>query len=175
MSHISSTISASSVERRLQNFAASETPSMRPLSEISNTTSAATRRVTSMNTAHLLVLAAVMPAWMAGWWASDNKGTYMEEVWTNPSNGLMLGMHRDVFPNGKVSFEFLRIESKDGSLVYEAMPGGRLATAFPIKRATESRRLRESVARLPAANHLLARRQEALRARGGSDAGEGSL
>jgi uncharacterized protein DUF6265 len=90
-------------------------------------------------TAHLLPLLAVLPTWMSGWWGGDVGGVRMEEVWTKPANGLMVGMHRDVLPGGKVSFEFLRIESKDGSLVYKAMPGGRPATDFPLKTATPSR------------------------------------
>ncbi len=46
---------------------------------------------------------------------------------------MMVGMHRDVSAKGKTSFEFLRIELREGKPVYLAMPGGGPATPFPIK------------------------------------------
>lgn len=92
-----------------------------------------------MKTAQMLPLLAVLPTWISGWWAGDIDGVKMEEVWTAPANGLMVGMHRDVLPGGKVAFEFLRIEQKDGSLVYKAMPGGRPPTDFPLKSATDKK------------------------------------
>ena len=81
----------------------------------------------------------LLPLWMSGWWASESNGVRMEEVWTAPGGGVMLGLHRDVKPNGKTSFEFLRIEEKEGSLIYQAQPGGRPATPFPLKESSESR------------------------------------
>ena len=83
--------------------------------------------------------AAVMPSWMSGAWRGESAGTRMEEHWTSPDGGVMLGMHRDVKRGGKFSFEFLRIEEKDGSLVYLAMPSGRPATPFPLKTITKDR------------------------------------
>ena len=77
--------------------------------------------------------AADFPAWMAGSWGGTVGGVKMEEHWTAADGGVMVGMHRDVRPNGKVFFEFLRIEKRDGVLAYVAQPGGRPATAFPLK------------------------------------------
>ena len=84
-------------------------------------------------------LVLLFPVWMAGWWASESNGVRMEEVWTDAGGGVMLGLHRDAKPNGKVSFEFLRIEKKDGTLVYQAQPGGRPPTPFTLKSETETR------------------------------------
>lgn len=86
----------------------------------------------------LAMLAADLPSWMAGSWTGERNGTVMEEHWTTAGGGVMLGMHRDV-RSGRASFEFLRIEKTSDSLVYQAMPGGRPATPFPLKSATESR------------------------------------
>ena len=83
--------------------------------------------------------AAELPGWMAGSWRATIAGVAMEEHWTSAAGNLMLGTHRDVRPNGKASFEFIRIELKDGKPVYVAMPGGKTATAFPFKEATRSR------------------------------------
>ena len=83
--------------------------------------------------------AADFPSWMAGSWSGTAGGVKMEEHWTAPDGGLMLGMHRDVAPGGKASFEFLRIEKKGDALVYQAMPGGRSATPFTLKTSTADR------------------------------------
>lgn len=77
--------------------------------------------------------AAELPSWMAGSWGGTTGGVVMEEHWTLPAAGLMVGMHRDVSPKGKASFEFMRIEQRKGTLVFLAMPGGRPATPFRMK------------------------------------------
>lgn len=91
------------------------------------------------NTVFALILAANLPTWMTGSWQLKTAGVTMEEHWTSADGGVMLGMHRDVMKDGKTSFEFLRIEQKDGALVYLAMPGGKPATPFPLKSSTDSR------------------------------------
>ncbi len=83
--------------------------------------------------------AADFPAWMTGSWGATVDGVKMEEHWTTADGGIMLGTHRDVRADGKVSFEFIRIVKKDGTLVYMAMPGGRPPTSFPLKEAAASR------------------------------------
>lgn len=87
----------------------------------------------------LLMLPAEFPTWMTGTWAATIDGVRMEEHWTDAGGDLMLGMHRDIRPNGKVFFEFVRIEKRDGRLAYVAQPGGRPPTVFPLKAAEESR------------------------------------
>jgi hypothetical protein len=83
---------------------------------------------------------AELPAWMAGSWSGEKDGLAMEEVWLPPANNLMLGMHRDAKRGGaKASFEFLRIERRDGTLVYLAMPAGRPATPFALKSLSSAR------------------------------------
>ena len=68
--------------------------------------------------------------WMAGSWAGAVNGIAMEEHWTAPSGGTLVGMHRDVSNGRTASFEFLRIEVQDGRLVYLASPRGAPPTAF---------------------------------------------
>jgi hypothetical protein len=80
-----------------------------------------------------------MPSWMAGAWASDSDGVRMEEHWTKGGSGLMVGMHQDLTPDGKSSFEFLRIERRDGKLVYLAMPRARPETPFLLKSVSSNR------------------------------------
>jgi len=44
----------------------------------------------------------------------------------------MLGIHRDMRPGMPPFFEFLRIEEREGGLVYMASPRGRDATPFKM-------------------------------------------
>jgi len=56
----------------------------------------------------------------------------MEEIWTVPKSGLMLGLHRDVTPGKPAFFEFLRIEERNGRVIYIASPMGSGATEFTL-------------------------------------------
>jgi Domain of unknown function (DUF6265) len=78
-------------------------------------------------------------AWLAGTWKGQADGIEMEEHWTEPRGGLMLGMHRDLESNKAVFFEFLRIEARGDAVVYLASPRGAPAIAFPAVEIGESR------------------------------------
>jgi hypothetical protein len=69
-------------------------------------------------------------AWMAGSWMERKGGVDTEEHWLAPRGGLMTAMNRTVIQGGPTSFEFLRIEMKEGKPVYLSMPMGRPATQF---------------------------------------------
>lgn len=71
-------------------------------------------------------------SWMVGSWAGTDGGVEMEEHWISPKAGLMLGVHRDVFPSGRAFFEFLRIEAGEDGVIYWASPRGREATPFRL-------------------------------------------
>lgn len=77
-------------------------------------------------------------AWMAGHWQSESGGTIAEEIWSAPSGGMLLGMHRDV-KGERASFEFMRIASDGEGLVYYAQPGGRPPVAFRLTETAEQR------------------------------------
>lgn len=79
--------------------------------------------------------------WMTGRWITDAaaSGQRSEEIWSQPSGGVMLGMAR-TFRDGKVIFfEYLRIEASDEGLQYVAQPRGRPPVAFPLVEADRSR------------------------------------
>jgi hypothetical protein len=78
-------------------------------------------------------------AWMAGNWRGEQGGTSIEEWWTSPRGGLMLGLHRDVFPTGEAFFEYLRIEETQDGLVYMASPKGRPAVPFRLEKLEPQR------------------------------------
>jgi hypothetical protein len=70
--------------------------------------------------------------WMVGQWSLEKDGLSMEELWTPPKGGVMLGLHRDVRAGGRAFFEYLRIEERPEGLVYVASPMGRTPTLFPL-------------------------------------------
>ncbi|MGE3165144.1 MAG: DUF6265 family protein, partial [Planctomycetota bacterium] len=72
--------------------------------------------------------------WLAGAWVgSRSSGGSVEERWTPPLGGAMLGVSRTVSPRGKMSaFEYLRIVERDGGLIYIAQPGGGAPTEFVL-------------------------------------------
>ena len=78
--------------------------------------------------------------WMAGSWIGTVQGVEMEEHWTAPKGGSMIGIHRDVGKGRTMLFEFLRIEQQGDQIVYLSMPNGRSpATPFPAKEITGTR------------------------------------
>ena len=77
-------------------------------------------------------------AWMAGHWTSTKDGAVMEEVWTAPRGGIMLGLHRDAWDT-KASFEFIRIAATPEGVVYFAQPGGRPPTPFTLTEVSATR------------------------------------
>jgi hypothetical protein len=68
--------------------------------------------------------------WLSGAWGGEKDGVYAEEHWMTPIGGTLVGMHRDVRGGRAISFEFLRIEERDGRAVYLASPRGAPATTF---------------------------------------------
>jgi hypothetical protein len=78
-------------------------------------------------------------AFMAGCWEGEQEGVRSEECWLAPANGLMVGMHRDLFKSGKAFFEFLRIEAGPEGIAYLASPAGAPATAFRLAAAAPGR------------------------------------
>ena len=73
-------------------------------------------------------------AWIAGAWVGTrSSGSSIEERWSPPLGGAMLGASRTVNTSGKmVAFEYLRIVEREGGLVYAAQPGGAPKTEFVL-------------------------------------------
>jgi len=78
-------------------------------------------------------------AWMAGHWRGVDGGMEMEELWTAPAGGTLLGVHRDVKGGRTVSWEYLRIEQTPDGIVYQASPMGRAPTPFRLVESGERR------------------------------------
>jgi hypothetical protein len=75
-------------------------------------------------------------AWLADVWVIERPSTSVEERWTRPAGGAMLGLSRTVKGDRMVAFEYLRIIERDGGLVYVAQPNGRPPTEFVLTDAS---------------------------------------
>ncbi|MGH9930707.1 MAG: DUF6265 family protein [Pyrinomonadaceae bacterium] len=62
-------------------------------------------------------------AWISGDWQTAAGGrAQIEEHWTLPAGGTMIGMGRTVVGDKTVEFEFLRIEQRGDDIFYVAHP-----------------------------------------------------
>ncbi len=79
-------------------------------------------------------------AWLAGAWVGTrSSGSSVEERWSPPLGGAMLGVSRTVARGRMTAFEYLRIVERDGGLVYVAQPGGNPPTEFVLTELTNAR------------------------------------
>ena len=75
-----------------------------------------------------------LPGWMAGCWiAGGEEGVRTEECWTAPRGSMLLGSGHAYAGDRSRSFEHMRIEQVDGSLVFIAQPGGSPPTRFALQ------------------------------------------
>lgn len=77
-------------------------------------------------------------AFLAGNWVGESGQVEMEEIWTEPKGGVMLGLHRDVAPGKAAFFEFLRIGVRDGRVICFASPRGCGGTEFLLSKIEDS-------------------------------------
>ena len=80
-----------------------------------------------------------MPGWLAGGWATQAAdGAWVEEWWTPPRGGLMMGAGR----SGKAAtvdwWEHTRIEQAGGKLRFCALPKGQAGACFDATKVTAS-------------------------------------
>jgi hypothetical protein len=79
-------------------------------------------------------------AWLSGVWSGTSaSGTTFEERWTPAAGGSMIGISRTLRDGLMPAFEFLCIVARDGGLVYQAMPNGRMpATDFTLTKIDDA-------------------------------------
>ena len=86
-------------------------------------------------------------AWLAGAWVGTRGTTgttSIEERWSPPLGGAMLGLSRTVSHGTMSAFEFLRIVERGGGLVYIAQPGGAPPTEFVLTERVGTRAVFEN-------------------------------
>jgi len=70
--------------------------------------------------------------WMTGCWTSRRGETSSWESWTRASDEAMFGVSYTLRAGKVTEFEFLRVEARQGGLVYLAQPNGNPVTAFEL-------------------------------------------
>lgn len=78
-------------------------------------------------------------SWLTGCWLMDGGAQSIEERWTPPLGGSMLGTSRTVRNGRLAGFEFVLLRETDGGLVYEAHPSGQAGETFPVRELTATR------------------------------------
>ncbi len=78
-------------------------------------------------------------SWLAGAWTGTRRTSSIEERWSPPRGGAMLGVSRTVKSDKMTAFEYLRIVEREGGLVYVAQPGGGSATEFVLTERSTKR------------------------------------
>lgn len=72
-----------------------------------------------------------MPAWMTGVWAQQSPdGKWVEEWWTTPRGGMMIGASKTGTGEGVRFFEHMRIEQRPDGLTFCALPKGQAGACF---------------------------------------------
>ncbi len=82
--------------------------------------------------------------WLTGAWVGTMGSSSIEERWSPPLGGAMLGVSRTVKRGSMVAFEYLRVVERDGGLVYVAQPGGSSPTEFVLTELDATRAVFEN-------------------------------
>ena len=77
--------------------------------------------------------------WLADAWVGTRGTSSIEERWSPPRGGAMLGTSRTVKGDKMTGFEYLRVVEREGGLVYVAQPGGRPPTEFALTKLDKTR------------------------------------
>lgn len=86
-------------------------------------------------------------AWLEGVWTGATNGVAMEEHWSSPAGGGLVGMHKDTKGGRIVSYEFFRIVPADsGGVCYLTSPNGAPVTTFCAIEMSDSRVVFENLA-----------------------------
>jgi uncharacterized protein DUF6265 len=72
-------------------------------------------------------------SWLSGCWEDRQGEAILEEIWSKPAGGSMLGIGRTVRGNQTVSFEFMQFREQNGSLVFMPQPQGGARVSFPLR------------------------------------------
>jgi hypothetical protein len=72
-------------------------------------------------------------AWLSGCWEGRQGNAALDEIWSKPAGGSMLGLGRTVKENRTVSFEFMQFREENGNLVFLAQPQGGARVSFALK------------------------------------------
>ncbi len=74
--------------------------------------------------------------WMAGDWFFASGKSVVEEHWTKAAGDTMIGMGRTVRDGRTTSFEYTRLETRNGEIYYIAMPNAKKTAEFKLVKSS---------------------------------------
>jgi uncharacterized protein DUF6265 len=77
--------------------------------------------------------------WLQGCWQMAAGNRLVEEQWTAPGGGIMLGVGRTTRDGSLVEYELVALTEKDGQLAYEAHPSGQESAVFASREIGEGK------------------------------------
>jgi Domain of unknown function (DUF6265) len=84
----------------------------------------------AIQTADAQAVGAQRLAWLQGCWALTTPDRSVEEQWTAPRAGTLLGMSRTLRGDKLVAHEFVIVRERGEQLAYEVNPSGQATTVF---------------------------------------------
>jgi hypothetical protein len=77
-------------------------------------------------------------SWLQGCWESVQRDGVVEEQWTAPRGGNMIGVSRTISGDRLVAYELTVVREQGEQLAYEAHPSGQKSAVFLSRSMTES-------------------------------------
>ena len=78
-------------------------------------------------------------AWLQGCWELSSGNRIVEEQWTRPRGGIMLGVGRTTRDGRLVEYESVVLREQEGRLAYEAHPSGQESAVFLSREVSDTR------------------------------------
>lgn len=76
--------------------------------------------------------------WLTGCWRQTRGRATVEERWSPPRGGMLMGVGQTVHGDSTLEFEFTLIRERGAQVVYEAHPDGQPMNIFPAKQLSDS-------------------------------------
>ena len=77
-------------------------------------------------------------AWLQGCWELSSGNRIVEEQWTRPRGGIMLGVGRTTRDGRLVEYESVVLREQEGRLAYEAHPSGQESAVFMSREISDT-------------------------------------
>ncbi|WKL56842.1 DUF6265 family protein [Asticcacaulis sp. ZE23SCel15] len=85
-------------------------------------------------------------SWLTGCWVQTDGDRVVEEYWTTPSGGVLMGAGKTLRAGKLRNYEHMRIEAIVGVLTFTAIPSGQAQATFPLKSQAEGEVVFENLA-----------------------------
>ncbi|GGZ36856.1 DUF6265 family protein [Asticcacaulis endophyticus] len=85
-------------------------------------------------------------SWLTGCWVQADGDRTVEEYWTKPSGGVLMGAGKTLRAGKLRNYEHMRIEPIAGVLTFTAIPSGQAEASFPAKSQAEGEVIFENLA-----------------------------